>query len=287
MRLLWKRVMFAYLLNGTINPNGLTTTYYFEWGTTTAYGNRSPAIPTSADSGWGNIAGSVNLTELTPNVVYHYRLVATNSLGTTYGSDMTVLQIGTVVIYPEPAAMNATAPWTLSGPNNYTWTGTGDLTINNLVLGNYTIIWGDVSGWIKPSPATETKALSNGGMTTFNGLYVHQTIPIIQVTPISLNFGYVPVGSTKDLFLTVKNTGGGTLKGNATTTLPFSIVSGGSYSLGDDQSQVVTIHYQPTSSGVHTSVVAYTGGSGAVVPVTGKTEKPSVVPSMLLLLLGN
>jgi hypothetical protein len=31
------------VLHGTINPNGSTTTYYFEWGLTTAYGVNSVA----------------------------------------------------------------------------------------------------------------------------------------------------------------------------------------------------------------------------------------------------
>ena len=108
----------------------------------------------------------------------------------------------------------------------------------------------------------------------------------IQVTPGDLNFGYVPVGSTKDLTLTVKNAGGGTLTGNATTSAPFSIVSGGSYNLGAGESQVVTIRYQPTSQGPHAGTVVFTGGNGATVPVTGKTEKPLGLP-WLLLLLGN
>jgi hypothetical protein len=95
--------------------------------------------------------------------------------------------------------------------------------------------------------------------------------PAIQVTPVSLNFDDVPVGSTKDLILTVKNTGGGTLTGSATTAAPFSIVSGGSYSLGADQSQIVTIRYLPTSPGTHTGTVVFTGGAGANVPATGYT----------------
>jgi Abnormal spindle-like microcephaly-assoc'd, ASPM-SPD-2-Hydin len=113
------------------------------------------------------------------------------------------------------------------------------------------------------------------------------TDPKIQVTPGSLNFGYVPVGSTKDLTLTVKNAGGGTLTGNATTSAPFfSIVSGGSYTLGPGESQVVTIRYQPTSQGPHTGTAVFTGTTGVTVPVTGKTEKPLGLP-WLLLLLGN
>jgi uncharacterized repeat protein (TIGR01451 family) len=78
-------------LNGTVNPNGLSTTYYFEWGKTTAYGNTSPATPASAGSGWGNVAVSTNLTGLTQNTTYHYRLAATNSMGTTYGVDMSFM----------------------------------------------------------------------------------------------------------------------------------------------------------------------------------------------------
>jgi len=78
-------------LNGTINPNGLLTTYYFEWGLTTGYGNKSPATPASAGDGFENVAVSTNLTGLTPYANYHYRLVATNSNGTTYGADMSFI----------------------------------------------------------------------------------------------------------------------------------------------------------------------------------------------------
>jgi hypothetical protein len=78
-------------LNGTVNPSGLSTTYYFEWGQTAAYGNTSPATPASAGSGWDNVAVSTNLTVLIRNTTYHLRLVATNSMGTTYGSDMSFM----------------------------------------------------------------------------------------------------------------------------------------------------------------------------------------------------
>ena len=110
--------------------------------------------------------------------------------------------------------------------------------------------------------------------------------PRIQITPSSLNFGYVPSGSYKDLILQVKNIGIGTLTGTVSSSPPFSIVSGGNYSLGTDQSQVVTIRYKPTSQGPHTGTIVFTGGGGATVPVTGKTEKPKGLP-WLLLLLGN
>ena len=138
-----------------------------------------------------------------------------------------------------------------------------------------------------PSYSTMTNTtLTIGGVSdTFSVTTQEPTEPIIQVTPGSLTFGYVPVGSTKDLTLTVKNAGVGTLTGNATTAAPFSIVSGGSYSLeaGDD-SQVVTVQYKPTSSGKHTGIVSFTGGKGVTIPLTGKNEKSQGLPWLQLLL---
>lgn len=74
-------------LNGILNPKGSLTTFYFQWGTTASYGNTTSSQ--SAGNGTGNVAVSANLNGLTYNMTYHYRLVATNSLGTSYGSDMT------------------------------------------------------------------------------------------------------------------------------------------------------------------------------------------------------
>jgi hypothetical protein len=68
-----------------VNPNGSSTTYIFQWGRTTSYGNATAAQ--SAGSGTTNVAATANLTGLTANITYHYRLVATNSAGTTYGAD--------------------------------------------------------------------------------------------------------------------------------------------------------------------------------------------------------
>ena len=73
-------------LNGTINPNGLSTTYYFQWGTTTSYGNTTTS--TSAGSGTIAITVSAPLSSLIAGVTYHYRLVGVNADGTNYGTDM-------------------------------------------------------------------------------------------------------------------------------------------------------------------------------------------------------
>jgi phosphodiesterase/alkaline phosphatase D-like protein len=72
-------------VTGTVNPNGQATTWYVEYGTSTAYGART--ANQSAGSGTANTAVSANLTGLTPGTTYHYRVVATNSSGTARGSD--------------------------------------------------------------------------------------------------------------------------------------------------------------------------------------------------------
>ncbi|MCP5063434.1 MAG: T9SS type A sorting domain-containing protein [Ignavibacteriae bacterium] len=74
-------------LNGSINPNGATTTYIFEYGTTTSYGN----ITSNAEelTGTSDINVTANINDLTSNTLYHYRITATNSAGTTNSSDAT------------------------------------------------------------------------------------------------------------------------------------------------------------------------------------------------------
>lgn len=90
-------------LQGVVNSNQSTASVSFEYGTTIAYGNSVAATPASV-SGSSDTAVSAILTGLTPNTVYHYRVVATNSVGTAQGADRTFytnslgLQAGGIVI---------------------------------------------------------------------------------------------------------------------------------------------------------------------------------------------
>jgi hypothetical protein len=74
-------------LNGSVNPNGISTTCYFQWGMTAAYGKITSIQ--SAGGGLSEVAVSALLTGLSHNITHHYRLVATNGSMTTYGADMT------------------------------------------------------------------------------------------------------------------------------------------------------------------------------------------------------
>jgi hypothetical protein len=77
------------IVNGSVNPNSLATSYHFEYGTTSGYGSSTP--PMDAGSGVADVAASASLTGLTPATTYHYRLVAASTGGTTLGADRTLV----------------------------------------------------------------------------------------------------------------------------------------------------------------------------------------------------
>ena len=74
-------------LNGTINPEGVagTTTYRFDWGADTNYGNSTPE--TDSGGGSSNVPAAATISGLQPGTTYHYRLVGTNGSGSSFGGD--------------------------------------------------------------------------------------------------------------------------------------------------------------------------------------------------------
>ena len=74
-------------VSGTVNPNGRTTTYSFQYGITTSYG--STTASQGAGSGATIVNVSANLSGLTAGATYHYRLYASSASGIAYGYDRT------------------------------------------------------------------------------------------------------------------------------------------------------------------------------------------------------
>jgi hypothetical protein len=78
----------AATIHGELNPSGESTHYYFEWGETKSYGGKTPAAPGAVTSAGELIQVEASLAgALTSSTTYHYRLVAVNSLGTSFGTD--------------------------------------------------------------------------------------------------------------------------------------------------------------------------------------------------------
>jgi len=76
------------LINGSVNPNGLLTTAWFEWGKNYNLGNKSD----SRAIGSGNYALNFNsvLSGLDSGTTYYYRAAAQNSFGITYGNTVAI-----------------------------------------------------------------------------------------------------------------------------------------------------------------------------------------------------
>ena len=72
-------------LNGDVNPSGLATNAWFEYGTTTSFG--SILDNTSRGSGTDNVSMSAALSGLTPGTTIYYRVAASNSVGPSLKGD--------------------------------------------------------------------------------------------------------------------------------------------------------------------------------------------------------
>jgi hypothetical protein len=108
------------VLHGSVNPNGQATTYYFQWGLTSAYG--ITGHPHSAGKGTIARAVSASATGLIPGTTYHYHLVAASKSGTSIGVDRTFKTGG----HPPPGV--STGPATALG--KFTATPTGTVSTN-------------------------------------------------------------------------------------------------------------------------------------------------------------
>jgi len=71
-------------LRGAVNPNGVATAAWFEWGAGEAFS--SATARTNLGSGTSALNTGFQLSGLTPGVTYHYRVAASNALGITRSS---------------------------------------------------------------------------------------------------------------------------------------------------------------------------------------------------------
>jgi plastocyanin len=74
-------------LKGAVNPKGLATEYFFNYGTTIAYGQET--AKKAAGSGTSGVSASQLVSGLSPETTYHFQLVAKNTAGEVKGADQT------------------------------------------------------------------------------------------------------------------------------------------------------------------------------------------------------
>jgi hypothetical protein len=150
------------ILKGGIYPNSLDTTYWIEYGTTSAYGQQT--APVDIGSGQAPVTVTPTLSGLAGSTTYHFRLVAQNSLGTTYGYDDALQTLGpgapnnTVLPQISGTAQQtqmltvSTGTWNPAGTTySYQWqrdTGSGAQFITGATTSSYTLQTADVGASI-------------------------------------------------------------------------------------------------------------------------------------------
>ncbi|MBU8869296.1 MAG: formylglycine-generating enzyme family protein [Gemmatimonadales bacterium] len=114
---------------------------------------------------WGEIEGLIQPSpdHSTQNLAVGETITFSGSYG----------EKGSIVIDVTPD--NLDAPWLLEGPDDYSLNGTEDLTLTDMALGDYTLTWEAVAGYILPSTNPETATMDEGSFVTFSGTYVDDT----------------------------------------------------------------------------------------------------------------
>jgi hypothetical protein len=149
-------------LTGGVNPGGLPTEVFFEYGPTIAYGNRTASALIPGGYGISNV--TLLATGLLAGVLHHYRPVASNNLGTANGTDRTFIAGAPadnngdgIISQPELDTVLA-AYWPSAVPNitNFVHNGGGRFTVQMPSPG----LWGftvqsttDFIGWTNVTQA--------------------------------------------------------------------------------------------------------------------------------------
>jgi hypothetical protein len=152
-------------LNGSVNPNGAATTAYFRYGLTTNYGNYSATNALAATN--INLSVSKLINNLTANTTYHFQLVASNSVGTSLGNDLTLTTVSGPLTNPYGLAVLADHPlgyWRLdetNGPVAHDYFSANSGFYTNALLGQ--------AGYTNLDPHTAVKFGSFSNVNSYVG----------------------------------------------------------------------------------------------------------------------
>jgi len=136
-------------LKGQVDPNGLPTAMWFEWGTTTNYGN----VLAVGTANFVNVtAVSSNLSGLSAATLYNYRVMASNSQGVATGANVSFTTLGGV---PTISTLDVAE----TGPTNVTLVGQAN---PNYVTTFVWFVWGATTNF---GNTTAEQDIGNGSST--------------------------------------------------------------------------------------------------------------------------
>lgn len=108
--------------------------------------------------------------------------------------------------------------------------------------------------------------------------------PALYVSVSEVDFGFTENGAMATATVTVQNRGGGTLTGTVASAAPFSIESGGSYSLATAETQDIVVKFSPTTNGAQSGTLTLTGAGGASLTLKGRGHTDVSTPPILTLI---
>ena len=258
----------GFTLDGTVNPLGAATTYYFEYGTSTSYGTTTPTL--SAGSGVDPVTVNATVSGLAPNTTYHVRLVATNSVGSMNGDDQTITTLATTSATLQPmfqytatgsgplASLFKAADGTLYGTTSAGGTqGSGTVfrmtqggtlnTVANLygAAGGFNSGASPQAGLIQAPDGNFYGTTNDGGTTSNYGIVFRMTPAGQMTTLVTLNSGSSPIGADSAAALVVGTDGS-----------LYGVTQNGGTSFNG-------AIFKVTTSGTFTPLVSFTGTTGS------------------------
>lgn len=166
-------------LNGTVNPNGSSTTTSFEYGTTTSYGTTTTPQTLTGSSAQSIFAP---MTSLVCGTTYHFRAKASNAGGTSNGSDAT---FATSACTQTPAPTVTTGSATSVGQTAATFNGT-----------------------VNPNGSSSTTSFEYGTTTAYGSTVDAQTRSGTTSQSISASVSSLTCNTTYHFRATASNAGG-------------------------------------------------------------------------------
>jgi uncharacterized protein (TIGR02145 family) len=180
-------------LNGSVNANYLSTVVTFEYGTTTSYGSTITATQ-SPVTGNTSTSVSADITGLTAGSIYHYRISAVNSLGTTNSNDITFTTLGQIP------------------------------TVSTLSATNITTVAAQLNGSVNANALSSVVTFEYGTTTSYGNTVTATQSPVTgnSITNVSINISGLTAGMTYHFRIKAANSFGTTYGSDVTFTTAAS-----------------------------------------------------------------
>ncbi len=177
-------------VNGSVTPNGIATSYHFDWGTSTAFGNSTTTLP--AGSGTTPIPVNAILSGLTAGTQYFFRLTGVTASGNYLGDTLSfTTELPLLSVSPPNQNVDTSSGETqFKVTSNIDWTVTCDstwCTVTSSGTGNDTIF---ASYTANPSTTSRVAlvTVSGAGLPSQSVTVTQAGVPIrLSVTPPNQN----------------------------------------------------------------------------------------------------